>query len=100
MIPILKLCDSCVFYTGPDTNTCKAYPEGIPLKSDDTHFDPIEGQVGETVYEMDESKYETFDIYRRIHPGIRFPILLTYDIPEEDEALTQKTLEVEPGRKE
>lgn len=100
MIPVLKICDSCVFYTGQDTNTCKAFPEGIPLKSEDTHFDPIEGQVGDTVYEMDDSKYTEFEMYRRIHPGIRFPILITYDLPEEDETLTQRTLEVDQGRTE
>lgn len=93
MIPILRLCNSCVFYNG--NNTCQSFPAGIPLKSDEVHFEIIEGQVGENVYEMDPNKYDEFDTYRRIYPEIRFPILLTYDIPDENEALTQTNLEVE-----
>lgn len=93
MIPILRLCDSCVFYNG--NNTCQSFPNGIPLKSDEVHFDPIEGQVGENVYEMDPKEYDKFEKYRRIYPEIRFPIFLTYDIPEEDEVMQQQSLEVE-----
>ena len=94
MIPILRLCDSCVFYND-GSNSCKAFPNGISLKSSDPHFDTLPGQVGDTIYEMDLNKYDEFDIYRRIHPEVRFPILLTYDTLDEGEGLVQKDLEVE-----
>ena len=93
MTLILRLCNSCKFYN-EDTNTCKAFPDGIKLKSSDTHFESIPEQVGDTIYEMDLNKYDEFDMYRRIHPEVRFPILLTYDTIEEGESLTQKDLEV------
>ena len=94
MLPILRICDSCVYYDS-SSNTCNAFPEVIPLKSDDTHFDPIEGQEGEYTYEMDPNKYDELEMFQRINPQIRFPILLTYDTIDEDEALVQKSLEVE-----
>lgn len=81
---LLRLCDSCVFYNEGE-NTCKAFPDGIPLKSEDTHFEVLPTQEGETIYELDMKQYDAFDIYRRIHPSIRFPLILTYDIPEEDD---------------
>lgn len=82
MLPVLRLCDSCVFYN-EGNNTCKAFPEGIPLKSMDTHFEVLEGQEGDTIYELDQNKYDEFDMYRRIHPEIRFPIILSYELPDD-----------------
>lgn len=81
---LLRVCDSCTYYN-PDTNSCVAFPDGIPLLSEDTHFEVLPGQVGEVIYDLDMSQYDAFDIYRRIHPNIRFPLILTYDIPEEGE---------------
>jgi hypothetical protein len=78
-----------------ETNTCKAFPEGIPLRSEDTHFEVLPGQEGETIYDLDMSQYDAFDIYRRIHPGVRFPLILTYDIPEPDENFERVDAELE-----
>lgn len=93
MTPILRLCDSCIFYN--DNNTCQSFPNGIPLLSDDVHFEVLPGQVGTNVYEMDSKKYDKFEMYRRIYPEIRFPILLTYDLPEAGDSLQQSDLDVE-----
>lgn len=94
MTVLLRICDSCIHYNA-DANVCPAFPEGIPLKSDDTHFETLPGQVGDTIYDMDPDKYDEFEMYRRIHPDIKFPILLTYDIPEEGEVVSQQDVEVE-----
>lgn len=96
MIPILRLCDSCKFYN-PSTGSCKAFPEGIPLKSADSHFEVLPGQVGDTIYDLDPDHYDEFDMYRRIHPEVRFPLILAYDVPEEDQTMTQEDFEVEDG---
>lgn len=95
---ILRICDSCVFYNS-DLGTCKAFPDGIPLKSTDTHFEPIEGQVGTTVYELDQGLYDYFDLYRRIHPEVRFPVIISYEIPEEGDSMVpvQEELEEDSG---
>lgn len=89
MIPILRLCDSCKYYNESD-NTCQAFPDGIPLRSVDTHFEVLEGQVGDVIYDMDPDKYDEFDMYRRVHPQVRFPIILTYDTVEEGESIRQE----------
>lgn len=88
MNPILRICDSCVHFNGE--NSCKAFPEGIPLKSEDTHFEVLPGQVGDALYDMDPEQYDLFEIYRRVHPDVRFPIILTYDVPEEGEGVSQQ----------
>lgn len=97
MNPILRLCDSCRFYN-PDAGTCKAFPEGVPLKSSEGHFEVLPGQVGDTIYDMDPSLYDLFEMYRRVHPEVRFPLIITYDVPESaDEVFEQQDVEVENG---
>lgn len=80
-LPILRLCDSCVFYREVD-NVCKAFPEGIPLKSSDTHFEPADGQVGEYVYEMDINKEDELSMFLRLNPETRMPVMVTYELPQ------------------
>ena len=89
MPQILRLCDSCKFYN-ESNDSCKAFPEGIPLRSSDPHFEVLDGQVGETIYDMDPQKYDLFEMHRRVQPQIRFPIILTYDIPEQGEGVSQQ----------
>lgn len=96
---LLRLCDSCTHYNA-DENTCVAFPEGIPLKSEDTHFEVLPNQEGETIYDLDMGHYDEFDIYRRIHPGIRFPLILTYDIPEADDNFERVDAELEADDEE
>lgn len=91
MSPVLRICDSCIYFNGD--NACKAFPEGIPLRSEDTHFEVLPGQEGDTIYDMDPDRYDYFDMYRRVHPDIRFPIIVTYDIPEEDEVVSQRDVD-------
>ena len=96
MNPILRLCDSCIYYNA-DAGVCKAFPDGIPLKSADPHFEVLLGQVGDTIYDMDPEQYDMFEIYRRVHPQVRFPIILTYDVPDVGEGISQEDVEVEDG---
>lgn len=93
MNPTLRICDSCIHFNGE--NACKAFPEGIPLKSEDTHFETLPGQVGGVLYDMDPEKYDLFDMYRRVHPNIRFPVILSYEIPETGTAVSQKDVSSE-----
>lgn len=85
---LLRLCNSCKYYN-EELNSCKAFPDGIELDSDEPHFDVLPNQTGETVYDMDPDKYDEFEMYRRVHPEIRFPIIVSYDIPDEGESVTQ-----------
>lgn len=94
MLPIIRLCDSCRFYN-ESSNTCKAFPEGIPLRSQDTHFEVIEGQVGDHIYDMDKDLYDEFDAFMRVNPGTKMPIFITYDVPEEGEYVEQEDVELE-----
>lgn len=80
--PLLRLCDSCIFYNA-DRGTCRAFPNGIPLSSEDYHFEVLPNQADdETIYQMDEDKYDLFDMYRRVHPDVKFPVFITYDVPD------------------
>lgn len=94
MLPIIRLCDSCRFYNEAN-NTCKAFPEGIPLRSQDTHFEVLDGQSGDHIYDMDPDLYDEFDAYRRVHPEVRFPIILTYDVPDDGEDFKQEDVPLE-----
>lgn len=99
MLPILRICDSCTFYREAD-NSCKAFPDGIPLRSSDTHFEVLPGQTGEYIYDMDPSLVEELDAYRIIHPEVRFPIIITYDVPEDGEVLNQEDVPLEEVEEE
>jgi len=68
----LRVCDSCVFYN-KDDNTCKAYPEGIPLKPGDTHFTPRSDQDNDVVYEQDPDLKFWWDEYLLMYPDIEVP---------------------------
>lgn len=94
MATLLRICDSCVFYN-PDAGVCKAFPDGVPLTIEEGHFEVREDQEGDTIYDMDPDRYEWWDMYRRTNPALRFPILLTYDLPEKDEVMTQTDVEAE-----
>ena len=85
--PILRLCDSCIHFDGD--SSCSAFPKGIPLLSGDSHFEVLPDQQGDIIYEYDEHRREWFEMYRRVHPEVKFPIIVTYDIPDEDEGLLQ-----------
>lgn len=93
---ILRLCSSCVFYN-EETGTCRAFPDGVPLKSGDTHFNVLPGQVGDDIYEMDKAKMNLFEAYQRTHPEIRFPVFISYEVPDvaEGETFTQQDVTVE-----
>ncbi len=56
----IPLCISCKHFhqtsTDTPTLTCAAFPEGIPgviLSNEMPHYLPVEGQVGDFVYEPD-----------------------------------------------
>ena len=78
---LLRICDSCVFYQ-EDLGTCQAFPQGVPLRVDEGHFEIRDDQVGDTIYEMDKDKYDRWEMYRRVNPTLKFPILITYEIPD------------------
>lgn len=94
MQPLLRLCDSCQHFI-EDAGTCKAFPSGVPLGSEDTHFEPIEGQVGDTVYEMDMRRYDRFEDWRRVHPNIKMPVIVSAEVPDEDTELAPQEVPVE-----
>ena len=31
---------------------------------------------------MDKDKYDQWEMYRRVNPTLKFPILITYEIPD------------------
>ena len=71
--PILRLCDSCIHFDGD--SSCSAFPKGIPLLSGDSHFEVLPDQQGDIIYEYDENRREWFEMYRRVHPEVKFPIV-------------------------
>lgn len=94
MQTLLRLCDSCRFYN-EDDGSCKAFPDGIPISSKDTHFDVRDDQVGDTIYEMDMNRYDRFEDWRRVHPNVKLPVFVTYEVPTEDDPLRPADVEVE-----
>lgn len=91
---LLRLCDSCSYYTA-DNGTCVAFPEGTPLRVDEGHFEVREDQVGTAIYDPDPERYEFFDMFRRINPTLKFPILISYEIPDSDEVVDQVETQAE-----
>ena len=75
---LLRLCDSCIFYNA-ETSTCKAFPEGVPLTSEETHFEVHPDQEGTTTYILDEGLFDYLDMFKRIHPEVKFPVVLSQE---------------------
>lgn len=84
--PILRLCDSCLHFDGD--SSCSAFLMEFPCYLE-TATSKSHSQQGDIIYEYDENRKEWFEMYRRVHPEIRTPIIVTYDIPDEDEGLLQ-----------
>lgn len=81
MKTLLRICGSCKYYR-EDVGTCKAFPDGVPLRSDEGHFDVRSDQVGTTVYSMDPNKQDVYEMFRRVHPEVKVPVVITYDYPD------------------